>query len=314
MDSAVKSHSALRFTRKVDDLSNSYDLSLTVRLLKSRKIGIVAHDSGGAEQIKWLIKKLNNEILAYLSGPATDIFIQSRIPCKLISSQSELKTCDFVITGSSSTQDFEKNALGYLKREGIPNITILDHWVNYSNRFESDTIPSLLATTNVEAFKLAKNKFKNSQVFLLPDLQLLKYKSIIRNFKSKKSFILVLLEPISEANGDFSFTIHIMNEILGFSIRLNTSRKLDGVILRLHPSQQNDENLRLYLKSMYPNIIISLNEDLIDDFLISQIAIGANSYALYLAHKCEIKTMSFFVDKPKHWTGSYSGILPFSGL
>jgi RimJ/RimL family protein N-acetyltransferase len=314
MESEVKSNSTLRFTRKIKNSPNTYDLTLAMKLLKSRKIGIVAHDPGGANQIIWLIKKLNSEILAYLSGPAVNIFARSQILFKSVSNQSELKTCDLVITGSSSTQDFEKNVIRYLRREEIPNLTVLDHWVNYSNRFNPDATPSVFATTNEEAFELAKNKFKNSQVFLLPDLQLLTYKKVIRNFKSREDFVLVLLEPISDSNGEFSCTIDTINEMVDFSIRLNKVRNLDGIILRLHPSQQNNANLRLHLTGMYPNTTISLNEDLIDDLLISRIAIGANSYALYLAHKCEIDTMSLFANKPEHWTNSYPGILPFFSL
>jgi RimJ/RimL family protein N-acetyltransferase len=311
LDGVVNNHSTLRFIRKIKNLSNAYDLSLGIQLLKSRKIGVVAHDAGGANQIIWLIKRLNNEILAYLGGPAVNIFAGSKIPFRITSNHSELKTCDLVITGSSSTQNFEKSAIGYLKQEGIPYLTLLDHWVNYSNRFDSNTTPLIFATTNMEGLELAKSTFKNSQVFLLPDFQLLTYKNVIRNFKSRNSFILVLLEPISYSNGGFSFTIHTLNKIVDFSIRLYKARNLDGVIIRLHPSQQNDENLILQLKSMYPNITISANEDLLDDLLISQIAIGANSYALYLAHKCEVETMSIFADEPKHWTKYFSGILPF---
>ena len=311
LEGEINKHSALRFTREIKNLSNPYDLSLGIQLLKSRKIGVVAHDAGGANQIFWLVKRLSSEILAYLGGPAANIFARSKIPFNIITSQSELKKCDLVITGSSSTQNFEKSAIKYLKREGISYLTLLDHWVNYSDRFDADTTPSIFATTNMEGLELAKSKFKNSQIFLLPDFQLLTYKSEIRNFKSRDNFILVLLEPISYSNGGFSFTIHTINEIVGFSLRLYRARNLDGVIIRLHPSQENDENLILQLKSMYPNITISTNEDLLDDLLISQIAIGANSYALYLAHKCGIETMSIFADETKHWTKYYSGILPF---
>lgn len=311
LDGEVNNHSGLRFTRKIKNLSNPYDLSLGIQLLKSRKIGVVAHDAGGANQIIWLIKRLGNEILACLGGPAVNIFARSKITFKITSNHSELKTCDLVITGSSFAQNFEKSAIRYLKQEGIPYLTLLDHWVNYSNRFDTDTNPSVFATTNMESLELAKSTFKNSQVFLLPDFQLLTYRNMIRNFKSRNRFILVLLEPISYSNGSFSFTIHTLNEIVGFSIRLYKAQNLDGVIIRLHPSQQNDENLILQLKSMYPNVTISTNEDLLYDLLISQIAIGANSYALYLAHKCEIETMSIFADEPKHWTNYYSGILPF---
>lgn len=311
LDEEENNQSSLRFTRKIENLSNPCDFSLGLRLLKSRKIGVVAHDAGGANQIVWLIKRLNNEVVAYLGGPAENIFVRSKILFRKISSQSELKKCDLIITSSSSTQNFEKSSIGYLKREGIPFLTLLDHWVNYSNRFDSDTTPSIFATTNLESLESTKSIFKNSQVFLLPDFQLLTYKKVISNSKSRDRFILVLLEPIKYSSGRFSFTIKTITEMVDFSIRLYEARNLDGVIIRLHPSQQNDEYLKQQIENLYPEITISTHADLLDDLLISRIAVGANSYALYLAHKCEIETRSIFAGEPEHWTKYYSGILPF---
>lgn len=140
-----------------------------------------AHDPGGANAIKPLIAPLKNKgfnCCIYGKGPALNILPNvieySNDTDNLIKKINPI----FVITGTSADDMTEKELRKSAKKYNIPNMAILDQWVNY-NRFTKYSIKELL-----------KNK-KYKETEYLPD-----YYIVMDNFAKEEAIKVKVPEKI----------------------------------------------------------------------------------------------------------------------
>jgi hypothetical protein len=119
-----------------------------------------------------------------------------------------------------------------------------------------------------------------------------------------------VLEPASIFSNTHSISIEVILDLLDKSLQINAVRKLNGIIVRLHPSQDINSDEFNYLKSLSKEFSISKNSELIDDLKLSRIVLGFSSYALYIASLCGIETMSYFNGSHGHWTNHFTNICP----
>ena len=103
-------------------------------MLNTKRIGVAVHDPGGAEQISWLLRNIPQKVRAFIAGLAKRIFMNSGIPFDEIDQLSEIMVFDIVIIGSDWISQLEMTAISEAKLRKIPCVTLLDHWVNYSER------------------------------------------------------------------------------------------------------------------------------------------------------------------------------------
>lgn len=301
----------LRFTRVLLKLNQLSPPVIPDFILKAKRIGVAAYDAGGAEQISWLLQKLPIKALAYIGGPAIRIFENSEITFERADQLSEVMNCDLIITGSGWMSQLEVTAIEEAKQRGIPCLTILDHWVNYLERFGSNenNLPQILAVTNSVALQITQEKFPNKLVWLLPDFQVENYQKRMRQSKKTPSCALILLEPTSTLNSMFAISDEIIEELIESAISLKRARGLSSVILRLHPSQLSFPLIENKLKEFPEEIKISENSSLLEDLEISTVVFGLNSYAMYISSQCEIVTHSYFKGKIGHWTNYFPKII-----
>lgn len=300
----------LSFTRVFLKLNQLSPPVIPDFILKAKRIGVAAYDAGGAEQISWLLQKLPIKALAYIGGPAIRIFENSEITFERAGQLSEVMNCDLIITGSGWMSQLEVTAIEEAKQRGIPCLTILDHWVNYLERFGSceNNLPQILAVTNSVALQIAQEKFPNKLVWLLPDFQVENYQKRMRQSKKTPSCALILLEPTSTLNSMFAISDGIIEELIESAISLKRARGLSAVILRLHPSQLSFPLIENKLKEFPEEIKISETSSLLEDLEISTVVFGLNSYAMYISSQCEIVTHSYFKGKIGHWTNYFPKI------
>lgn len=99
-------------------------------------IAVVSHDAGGAEILSsWLVRCSESYCLV-LDGPAKAIF-QRKLGANKITPLSEaIGQCDWVLCGTSWQSNVERRAIALAKSEGKTVVAFLDHWVNYSERFQ----------------------------------------------------------------------------------------------------------------------------------------------------------------------------------
>lgn len=270
-------------------------------------ISVAANDAGGAEQIVWLIRKMNRSIKAYLRGPAISVFEGSGINYEPISTLSDLVKSDLVITGSGWMSTLENDVIRYCQSNKIACLTVLDHWVNFKERFLKDpiAIPNMFAVTNLPALLLANKAFPDKPVWLLPDFQIDFCKSLIDQ-DSSRSRILVLLEPSPALSSDFCITSDMEEGLIENATRLRKIKGLMDVVLRPHPSQALDSEKLSKLKDKFPDLLLSKNKHLIDDLRDSAVVLGFSTYGLYISAMCGIDTRSYFAGSVNHWTSQFN--------
>ena len=274
---------------------------------RARKIGVAAFDAGGAEQLIWILGAVGKKFSALVDGPAKKIFDRSDLDFVCVKSFEDFVECDLIVTGSGWMSDLEISVLNYAKLNLIPTFTVLDHWVNYPNRFKG-SIPNLLGVTNWQAYNIATDTFPGVPLFLLPDLQICYYREKI--FKSMEDDgILVLSEPLRCLQGIFDVDVVLLKSILAQAFLIGKSRKLGTVTLRLHPSQHLDSDGISSLLVEFPEIIISDKEELLYDLFGSAVVLGFNSYGLYIAAMCGIESQSYFKGLDGHWSNVHDEIL-----
>jgi RimJ/RimL family protein N-acetyltransferase len=269
-------------------------------------ISVAANDAGGAEQIAWLMRKMNRNIKAYLMGPAISVFERSGINYEPISTLSDLVKSDLVITGSGWMSTLENDVIRYCQSNNIACLTVLDHWVNFKERFlkEPVAIPNMFAVTNLPALMLANKVFSDKPVWLLPDFQIDFCKSLIDQGSSRCK-ILVLMEPSPTLSSDFCITSDMEEELIENATQIRKFKGLMSVVLRPHPSQALDSERLSKLKDKFPEVLVSKNKDLMDDLRDSAVVLGFSTYGLYISAMCGVDTRSYFAGSVNHWTSQF---------
>jgi len=275
----------------------------------AKKICLVANDAGGAEKLKWLLKSIQSQPATLLEGPAVKIFEKSGLDYYKLETKEQLSFFDLVLAGSGWMSNFENSIINFCTQRKIPNIVVLDHWVNYKVRFQTLEIssPKLLAVDNSMALSLANQTFKNSTIWRLPDFQIMQYKEWIDGSLNRKK-ILVILEPDSKIKNANQIRQEVIFDLIKKTLILNTARNFDGLVIRLHPSQSHQDKEIINLKQHFKGLVFSVNSELIDDLNICSLVVGLNSYALYIAAMCGKETKSYFKSNTEHWTSSISEI------
>ena len=306
----------LRFIRLFPKLNFSSLPSLPDFILNAKRVGVVVHDAGGAEQISWLLRNLPYKVRIFIDGPAKRIFENSGIQFDEVNQLSEIMECDVIITGSGWMSQLEVTAIKEAKLRKIPCITVLDHWVNYLERFGEDenSKPQILAVTNSLALQIAHEKFPNRVVWLLPDFQLKNYQDSIKQTKSEPTSALILLEPNSSSISEFPVNGEAIENLIKSALSLKRVRGLNRVVIRPHPSQRFDETLIIMLKQLFGEVEVSERELLLEDLEISGVVLGLSSYALYISAMCGIDTYSCFAGMKGHWTERFPKISPLPAL
>jgi RimJ/RimL family protein N-acetyltransferase len=302
----------INFSYAMSNFDNQMVACVPDIIQNANKIGVVAHDAGGAEQISWLLKNVKDSITIFAAGPAIKILKSQNKSSVFVSDLNLLDDSDLIITGSGWMTDFEVKALAYARDKGILAITLIDHWVNYSERFrgEATSLLQVVAVTNKDALDLALNCFPKKLVLLLPDFQLEYYRKHVFEAERQKDTILVVLEPISTHTNEFMISQQTRDQLYEFAIE-NRSVATDRIIIRPHPSETDIILFELDSRFNENLFEISKNRTLLEDLLTAKVVLGMSSYALYLAHMSGVPTYSLFAGNSRHWTSKFPGILGF---
>lgn len=98
-------------------------------------IGVVAHDAGGAEIISSYIRRQRLNCVFCLEGAAVDVVARKLGAVPLLPLEALVERCEWLLCGTSSRSDLEWRAVGLARRTGKRCTVVLDHWVNYRQRF-----------------------------------------------------------------------------------------------------------------------------------------------------------------------------------
>lgn len=294
-----------------------------------KNILVVCNDAGGANVVSSFVKanlsKFNFSCL--VSGPAVKIFKSKGLKIKEKFSVSpktilnNFKNISLVLTGSSWSVSTEIDFIAAAKKQRVPTVTFIDHWVNYRERFGfpravwRNNLPDEIWVGDPYAHKLAKNFFNNKSIKLKKNWYFKEvkdgYKLISNKVKSKADKILLISEPFNSAinyHGDNKIKktseFYIMDSLID---KLGPSGW--PIVIRLHPSEKQAKYQKIIskYKSKF-DIKLSSGKDPLVDLAQAKYVIGMESAFLVLSALCGKKTFSYIPGN------EYQCPLPFKNI
>ena len=263
-------------------------------------IAVVCHDAGAANHIfAWIRKgivKGKEPLRIYLEGPAKHIW-QNLFPNVneyhiADSLDDALLDARSLIVGSGWGSNLEYNALEIALRRGIPSAGVVDHWVNYLERFKRNGVshlPSEIWVTDPYACLIATKKFPQRPIRQIENVYLenlvfeIKIEQQKINYGTKPT-ILYALEPArsnwgrNDKNGEFQGLDYFISNIEHLGLGQNPQ-----LLLRPHPSDEPGKYDAWIATHQFTHICLDPKQSLAQAIAIADCVVGLNSYALVIA-------------------------------
>jgi hypothetical protein len=100
-------------------------------------IAVVAHDTGATNLILAWLKAWPGRVRAYMQGPAAKLWSEAFPSLPLCASLEEaLDGASSLISGTGWASRLEHDGRVRAHLQGLHSAAVLDHWVNYPQRFE----------------------------------------------------------------------------------------------------------------------------------------------------------------------------------
>lgn len=162
---------------------------------------IVCHDAGAANVIfAWLAAEQTAGARVYASGPAARIASQTACGLTCSSIEEALAGASVLVSGTGWSSDVEHEARKLARVRGMRCAGVIDHWVNYQERFERGgelVLPDEFWVTDKHAARIARETFPGASIVLQRNLYLEQaLADIQRAGPADPAEILYLLEPL----------------------------------------------------------------------------------------------------------------------
>ncbi len=207
-----------------------------------KPFGVVCHDAGGTNQIVAILQKFGwKPAWAAMVGPAASIWSESFPHFPLESDVFWLNQAHAVIVGTSCRGQLEYDAIFKARQLGCYSIAVLDHWVNYTERFTRDhkvLLPDEIWVVDDYAEAKAKQLFPEVLVMRLGDYYSEREIGQIAPISVETpNILLYLLEPTRSdwgkgVPGEFQALTFFLEQLPNLGVPKGTE-----VHLRSHPSE-----------------------------------------------------------------------------
>lgn len=266
-------------------------------------LAVVAHDAGAANIIRYLIRNIQSKKLLFcLEGPALSIIGKSRKNLKNLNLTECLKQSKTLLSGTSNKDiKLEYEARKLAKNNNITSFAVIDHWVNYKERFirnNLEILPDEIWISDQYALKMASQCFNNVPICLIENMYVNnEVKKILRTKNNKISYnkikFLYLLEPIDEVwnnsntSGDFEALNFFINNVKSI-----TSNSDMHIVLKPHPKEKSDKYDKWCkdISNTY-NIYIDKTSTLSKLISWANIVVGCQTSAMVIALKAGKKVI-----------------------
>jgi len=166
------------------------------------RTAVVCHDAGAANVvIASLLETGRKDWRAYMQGPAKKIW-ESAFPEVVLydSIEQAIEGSELLISGTGWASDIEHESRRVAKGKTVKTIAVIDHWVNYAERFvrnDEQILPDEFWVTDKYALELALVAFPGKFVLQVPNYYLEKQlRNIALLGKPSNPELLYILEPI----------------------------------------------------------------------------------------------------------------------
>ena len=266
-------------------------------------LAVVCHDAGAANLIVEWLKDYKGDLQPCMLGPAKIIWEKHFPGTKLISIDTVLNGSKSLLSGTG-WGDVEHSARIKAKKIGIQNISVIDHWTNYRERFireESEVLPDIIIVSDKHAYNQAQILFPSILVIELPNNYLqveakLACSERLKECKDPIENILIIGEPLRliKSGKDTYLEVEAIEFLMINLNKINISNRSVNIVLRLHPSEslvKYDKVLKKH-KDSVSKFDLSKNTHLYQDIAWADLVVGMNSFALVVALTANVPTMS----------------------
>jgi len=266
-------------------------------------LAVVCHDAGAANLIVEWLKDYKGDLQPCMLGPAKIIWEKHFPGTKLISIDTVLNGSKSLLSGTG-WGDVEHSARIKAKKIGIQNISVIDHWTNYRERFireESEVLPDIIIVSDKHAYSQAQILFPSILVIELPNNYLqveakLACSERLKECKDPIENILIIAEPLRQKKPgkDIYLEFDAIEFFMNSLNKINISSNYVHIALRLHPSEPEGKYdfIQRKYQSLVTEFTISKNNMLYEDIAWADLVVGMNSFALVVALSAKIPTMS----------------------
>jgi hypothetical protein len=283
-------------------LTNIYDFKKS-EIYSFKNIAVVSHDAGAANLILGWIKEHQEIKFKYsLSGPALKIFKDYDSSIMNNSLVDAMNGVSALISGTSSIDsNLEHDSRNFAKKMGIYSIGVIDHWINYSQRFKRKNkyiYPDEIWVFDSYAFRIAEKLFSKIKIIQIPNYYLSQQLSLIHKLSSSKinkakQHVLYLLEPINQKWGDSDISGEFQALDYFIKNRALIGLKNDAVIkLRLHPSEKIDKYQAWCSTQKNSTIELDVTSNLYELINWAEYVVGCSTAAMVLAVMANKKVIS----------------------
>jgi len=279
-------------------------------------LAVVCHDAGATNIIlAWLrtIPTISRRV--FIQGPAIKLW-SATFPDEPLDDNlnAVLKDAATLLSGTGWSSDLEHKSRRIAQEYGISSIAVVDHWVNYAERFCRDGIqvlPNEMWVTDEYALAKAKHCFPEQKIYLQPNLYLIEQLRCIPSIDTVVTpELLYILEPTRnewgrDTPGEFQALDYFITQLP--SLNLPSSCIIH---LRPHPSDPSGKYSDWIFCQKQKGYRIILDETVSISEAIGRArwVAGCESFALVLA--LEAKREVFCTLPP--W--AHSCRLPHQGL
>ena len=265
--------------------------------IQESTMSVVCHDAGAANLIVHWLKKYQGTILPCMVGPAIKIWNYHFPEVEILRLDSAISNSKILLSGTGNNS-FEHDARIKAKDKGMYNISVIDHWTRYKQRFVfngKEVLPDLILVSDHFARRLAKDTFPLIKVKELSNQYLeSEKKSVFRLKRNPVAIppknILIVTEnfKVNSSDGQ-SLDFESLNYFIGNLDKIN--KEQDFVVrIRPHPSESYKKYKEFKQKEI--NIQISKNLSLHQDLAWADMVVGIQSFAMVVSQHCNIPTMS----------------------
>lgn len=247
---------------------------------------LVCHDAGATNIIiGWLKASAGTAPLqAFMQGPAAQLWNTAFPEHPICGSLDEaLEGAQTLLSGTGWASELEHKARQVAFSRGVYNVAVLDHWVNYFQRFERAgqvQLPDEVWVADPYALELAQSHLPGLPVRQFDNLYLNAQVASVGEAPGNGT-ILVVLEPVrntwgKDREGEFQALDYIFDHIDKL-----WPEDVTRVLLRQHPSEPLDK----YQAWLVRHSVVHMDSSRDVAAAISQadLVVGLESFALTIA-------------------------------
>lgn len=257
-------------------------------------IGVVAHDAGGAEIISSYIRRQGLSCSFCVDGAARSVIARKLGPVPFLPLEALVEKCDWLLCGTSFLSDLEWRALGLARKAGKRCVVVLDHWVNYPERFTRRGEfhwPDEVWVGDETAARIARETLPEIKQTLVPNAYFMDIQDEIKAVPAPLKLagtglnILYVCEPLRDdgiaLHGDERHWGYTEEEALSYF--LSNARclgdNISNIVVRPHPQEALDK-YDWAIKEFELPLICGENRTLLEQIVACDIMVGCATMAM----------------------------------